>query len=125
MTLILRFPHGPGKRESNLRPVFYSMNFYFYEIKFAKFLLIGRLARSNKAREPNQELSHSGLNHRALNPFRASSRRSLEVHEGHVDADFSRQMHKGAHQEHEREDEHRRHDPPMPYAQKPREKGEN
>jgi hypothetical protein len=50
---------------------------------------------------------------------------SLQVHVGHVDADFSRELDKGGHQKRERQDEHHRHDLPVPYAQKPCEKGEN
>ena len=55
----------------------------------------------------------------------ARSAPSFEVHVGHVDADFSREMHKSAHQKHERQDKHHRHDLPVPDAQKPCEKGEN
>ena len=47
------------------------------------------------------------------------------MHVRHVNAYLSRKLDESGHQKNEREDEHHRHDLPVPYAQKSCEKGEN
>jgi hypothetical protein len=54
-----------------------------------------------------------------------SSFRSLKVHVGHIDADFSRKLHERGHQEHERQGEHHRHDLAVTDPHKRGEKGAN